>query len=142
MTFAETAAVMRLVNASRDQFTESTLASLFLVDDYDALLYQCQTINISEDVSFIINDPTMFLLLLEHPASFSLSHEFFIKAFAHMRKSKTLEGLLVKRWNQGSRWSVHLVSQRRWSVQVSRHFRSSLSQSKGLSLTPLTKSTK
>jgi hypothetical protein len=97
--FRRTTAVMRLVNADRDQFTESTLASLFLVDDYDALLHQCQTINISEDVSFIINDPTMLRLLLEHPASFSLSHESFIKAFAHIRQSKTLDGLLVKRWN-------------------------------------------
>jgi hypothetical protein len=97
--FHGTTAVMRLVNANRDQFTEATLASLFLIDDYDALLYQCQTISISEDVSFIVNDPTMLLLLLEHPAPFSLSHGSFIKAFAHMRKAKALGDLLVKRWH-------------------------------------------
>src|SRR6202044_3257514 len=94
--FRRTTAVMRLVNANRDQFPEATLASLFLIDDYDALLCQCQTISISKDVSFIVNDPTMLLLLLEHPAPFSLSHESFIKSFAHMRQSKTLKDLLVK----------------------------------------------
>jgi hypothetical protein len=94
-----TTAAMRLINANRDQFTEATLASLFMIDDYDALLYQCQTISISEDVSSIINHPTMLLLLLEHPATFSLSHGSFIKALAHMRKSKTLGDLLVKRWH-------------------------------------------
>jgi len=97
--FRRTTAVMRLVNANRDQFPEATLASLFLIDDYDALLCQCQTISISKDVSFIVNDPTMLLLLLDHPAPFSLSHESFIKSFAHMRQSKTLKDLLVKRWH-------------------------------------------
>lgn len=97
--FRRTTAVMRLVNANRDQFTEATLMSLFLVDDYDALLYQCQTISISEDVGLTVNDPTMLLLLLEHPAPFSLSHGSFINAFAHMRQSKTLRDLLVKRWH-------------------------------------------
>jgi hypothetical protein len=94
-----TAAVMRLINANRDQFTETTLQSLFLIDDYDALLYQCQTIDISEDVSSMINDPAMLFLLLEHAAPFSLSHGSFIKALAHMRKSKTLGDLLVRRWH-------------------------------------------
>jgi hypothetical protein len=76
------------------------LNSAFLIEDYKALLDQCGTIDIPDDITkWAITEPETLPLLLDNGWQVSLSHNFFIKAIAHMQRWQTLKFLLVKGWH-------------------------------------------